>query len=42
MREVEEVYLPLVRLLNLYVERPAHCTSVTTQFLGERRSARRS
>ena len=36
MREVEEVYLPLSRLLNLYVGGAKQLHRVTSQFLGER------
>ena len=34
--EVEEVYLPLSRLLNFYVGATAGCTAITSDFLGER------
>jgi type I pantothenate kinase len=36
MREVEEVYLPLSRLLNLYVAGTKQLHRVTNEFLGER------
>ncbi len=36
LREVEEVYLPLSRLLNLYVRGAAQLHRVTSDFLGER------
>ncbi|MFF1634454.1 type I pantothenate kinase [Leifsonia sp. NPDC058248] len=36
MREVEEVYLPLSRLLNLYVGGAKQLHRVTSEFLGER------
>ena len=36
LQEVEEVYLPLSRLLNLYVRGAAQLHRVTTDFLGER------
>jgi type I pantothenate kinase len=36
LREVEEVYLPLSRLLNLYVRGQASLHAVTGEFLGER------
>jgi type I pantothenate kinase len=36
MREVEEVYLPLSRLLNLYVGGTQHLHRATRDFLGER------
>jgi type I pantothenate kinase len=35
LREVEEVYLPLSRLLNLFVREAGSLHQVTTQFLGE-------
>jgi type I pantothenate kinase len=35
LREVEEVYLPLSRLLNLYVRETVSLHQVTSQFLGE-------
>ncbi len=35
LREVEEVYLPLSRLLNLYIRETASLHQVTSQFLGE-------
>ena len=36
LREVEEVYLPLSRLLNLYINQVGQLHSVTSSFLGER------
>ena len=36
LREVEEVYLPLSRLLNLYIAEAGSLHRVTTEFLGER------
>ncbi len=36
LREVEEVYLPLSRLLNFYVEGVSSLHTVTSNFLGER------
>ncbi|MGN6300072.1 MAG: type I pantothenate kinase [Angustibacter sp.] len=36
LREVEEVYLPLSRLLNLYVRGAGQLHRVTSEFLGER------
>jgi type I pantothenate kinase len=36
LHEVEEVYLPLSRLLNLYVRETVSLHQVTSQFLGER------
>ncbi|MDJ0315188.1 type I pantothenate kinase [Arthrobacter sp. H35-D1] len=38
MREIHDVYLPLSRLLNLYVGAAGHLHSATTTFLGERGS----
>ncbi|POH57566.1 type I pantothenate kinase [Arthrobacter glacialis] len=38
MREIRDVYLPLSRLLNLYVGAAGHLHSATTTFLGERGS----
>ncbi len=38
MREIHDVYLPLSRLLNLYVAAAGHLHSATTTFLGERGS----
>ncbi|MGA7205674.1 MAG: type I pantothenate kinase [Specibacter sp.] len=38
IREVRDVYLPLSRLLNLYVGAAGHLHSATTTFLGERGS----
>ena len=42
LAEVEQVYLPLSRLLNFYVAATAGLHRVTTDFLGERPSAPRS
>lgn len=36
IKEVQDVYLPLSRLLNLYVSEHQHLHSVTDKFLGER------
>ncbi|WP_083701578.1 type I pantothenate kinase [Tersicoccus sp. Bi-70] len=36
LEEIRDVYLPLSRLLNLYVEAAGHTHNVTTTFLGER------